>query len=116
MDNFVPNNASSPIKVAEVAYREDVGGFVDRPVEAVGESGRNRSVVGESGRNRSVVGESSRNRSVVGESSRNRSVVGESVGNQFIFESSADSLQGGMLEALARLDISSQVILIENCY
>ena len=85
MDNFVPNNASSPIKVAEVAYREDVGGFVDRPVEAVGES------------------------------SRNRSVVGESVGNQFIFESSADSLQGGMLEALARLDISSQVILIENC-
>ena len=96
MDNFVPNNASSPIKVAEVAYREDVGGFVDRPVEAVGESGRNRSVVGESG--------------------RNRSVVGESVGNQFIFESSADSLQGGMLEALARLDISSQVILIENCY
>jgi hypothetical protein len=95
MDNFVPNNASSPIKVAEVAYREDVGGFVDRPVEAVGESGRNRSVVGESG--------------------RNRSVVGESVGNQFIFESSADSLQGGMLEALARLDISSQVILIENC-
>ena len=96
MDNFVPNNASSPIKVVEVAYREDVGGFVDRPVEAVGESGRNRSVVGESG--------------------RNRSVVGESVGNQFIFESSADSLQGGMLEALARLDISSQVILIENCY
>ena len=95
MDNFVPNNASSPIKVAEVAYREDVGGFVDRPVEAVGESGRNRSVVGESG--------------------RDRSVVGESVGNQFIFESSADSLQGGMLEALARLDISSQVILIENC-
>ncbi len=85
MDNFVPNNASSPIKVAEVAYREDVGGFVDRPVEAVGESGRNRSV------------------------------VGESVGNQFIFESSVDSLQGGMLEALARLDISSQVILIENC-